>query len=190
MYNSYYGSYNTNTFADIFPSLEAFSEQYDKCAIPNTIPLESTDGFDLTTIYYLLYAQYGNSHISYSDQNQFIYKLFSIIYQYGPVWQRKMQIQANIRALEEQQLIQGSKAIYNHANNPRQAPTTKTLEELTFIDNQNTTNYKKSVLEGYSDLLMLLEEDVTESFIRRFRELFIAITAPDYPLLYITEREV
>ena len=188
--NSYYGSYRTNTFADVFPNLEAFSTQYTECAIPNTIPVESTDGFDLTTLYYLLYAQYGNSHISYSDQNQFIYKLFSIIYQYAPVWQRKMQIQANIRQLQEQDLVQGSKAIYNQASNPRQAPTTQTLEELTFINNQNTTNYKKSILEGYSDLLMLLKEDITEDFLRRFRDLFIKITAPDYPLLYATESEV
>lgn len=41
MYNSYYGSYRTNTFADIFPSYEEFSTQYTECAIPNTIPLES-----------------------------------------------------------------------------------------------------------------------------------------------------
>lgn len=98
-----------------------------------------------------------------------------------------MQIQANIRQLQEQDLVQGSKAIYNQASNPRQVPTT---EELAFINNQNTTNYKKSVLEGYSDLLMLLKEDITEDFLRRFRDLFIKITAPDYPLLYSTEREV
>lgn len=90
--DSYYGSYRTRTFADIFESADKFIETYQECAIPQLLPTTSTDGFDLTTLYYLLYAMYGNSHIVFSDENQFIYNVFSLIYQHGPVWQKKMQI--------------------------------------------------------------------------------------------------
>lgn len=61
------------------------------------------------------------------------------------------------------------------------------MEAIPLISEQNVTNYKKSILEGYSDLLLLLEEDITENFLRRFKPFFISVTAPDYALLYESE---
>ena len=37
---------------------------------------------------------------------------------------------------------------------------------------QNTTNYKKSKLEAYTQVWMLLESDVTQDFLNRFKPLF------------------
>ena len=44
-------------------------------------------------------------------------------------------------------------------------------------------------MEGYAQLLSLLETDVTGEFIDKFKKLFIVVTAPDYPLYYTTEVE-
>lgn len=185
MYNfnkTYYGSYRTRTFAEIFPSVTDFFTAYNGEQIPAKLSEETA-----TTLYYLLYARYGNSHIAYDDENQFRYALLSTIFMYGPAWEKRLEIQDNLRGLTEAELLQGSKAIYNHAYNPSTQPSTGTLEEINYINDQNTTNYKKSKISAYADLLALLEMDVTESFIYQFKKLFITIVAPDYPLLYVQD---
>ena len=178
--NSYYGSFRTRTFADIFPSVTDFSDEYDELPFDDNVE-------ELSTIYYLLYARYGNSHIAYSDENQFKYSLFSLIFMYGPTWEKRLDIQSKLRGISDEELLVGGKAIYNHSFNPGSAPSTSTLEEILTINDQNTTNYKKSKMEAYSMLLDLLETDVTEEFINKFKKLFITVLAPDYPLLYVTE---
>lgn len=185
MSNTYYGGYRTRTFADIFPDVDTFLAHYNENKIPAKVSVNSA-----TTIYYLLYARYGNSHIAHDDETQFIYSLFSTIFMYGPSWEKRVDIQDKLRALEESEIMQGSKAIYNHAYNPSTTPSTGSLEELSYINDQNTTNYRKSKLGGYADLISLIETDVTEPFIQRFKKLFIVILAPDYPLLYVTDPSV
>lgn len=184
---SYYGSYRTRTFANIFPSFEEFAEAYNASPLKITFAEEGEPGLSLSQLFYMLYAHYGNSHIAYSDENQFVYYLWSIIYQYGPTVIKKREVQDRLRALPEDELTRGGKAIYNHAYNPGTEPSTSTLEELRTINDQNTTNYKKSKMEGYATLLALLEEDVVDEFIHKFRRLFIKILSPDYPLLYVSE---
>jgi hypothetical protein len=180
---SYYGSYRTRTFSEIYPDIESFVNDYNS----NKIPAKFINNSTITTLFYLLYARYGNSHIAMSDENQFKYSVMSTIFMYGPTWEKRLEIQDVLRKLSEEEITKGGKAIYNHAYNPGTAPSTSALEELTAINDQNTTNFKKSKLEGYSTLLALLETDVTESFIGRFKKLFITVLAPDYPLLYETE---
>ena len=81
----------------------------------------------------------------------------------------------------------GGKVVYNTALNPNIAPTTSALEELPYINQQNTTNYAKSEAEAYSIKMNLLNNDVTESFLGKFRDLFLKIVQPTVPLWYVTE---
>lgn len=188
MNNSYYGSYRTRTFSDIFPDVDTFTEGFNEGPfnVSNTNALVGLLDL-LPQIYYMLYAHYGNSHIAYSDENQFKYYLWTLLYQYGPAVAKERYIQEQLIVMTDEELIVGGKAIYNHSYNPNTEPSTSTLEELLTINDQNTTNYKKSKLEGYANLLALLKKDVLDEFIHRFARLFIKITAPDYPLLYETE---
>lgn len=178
---SYYGGFRTRKFTDIYGKVEDFITDYNNNGISPTISQES-----LTTLYYLLYARYGNSHIANSDENQFKYKVFSTIFMYGPAWEKRLDVQKKVRGFTEDDLITGSKQIVNHAFNPSTEPSTSTLQELTTINDQNTSSYKKSKLDAYGLLWNLLATDVTEEFINKFRKLFIQITSPDYPLLYET----
>lgn len=191
---SYYGGYRTRTFTEVFSedgetsTFDDFKSEFDNCPISEGIKNFSEEKLELT--YYLLYARYGNSHIAYTDETQFKYALFSRIFMYGPSWSKKLDIQDTLRSLnldDGSEIYKGGKAIYNHSYNPSTAPSTNTLEELTTINDQNTTNYKKSKLDGLSQLSVLLETDVTEEFINKFKNLFIKVLAPDYPLLYKTE---
>ena len=70
--------------------------------------------------------------------------------------------------LSDDEILIGSKAIYNHAFNPSVAPSTQNMTELPYINDQNTTNFKRSKLDAYTLLLELLETDVTEEFIDKY----------------------
>ena len=177
--SSLYGNFRTRTFADIYTTLEDFKEDYSDNGIPVTI-----SDANLTTLYYLLYARYGNSNIASSDENQFKYKLFSTIFMYGPAWQKRLEIQKKLMELSDDEIVKGATAIYNSALNPSQAPSTQTLEELNYINSQNTTKYKKSKLEAYAILEELIRTDVTEAFIGKFKKLFITVVEPELPLWY------
>ena len=73
--------------------------------------------------------------------------------------------------------------------NPGTTPSTSSLEELPGIDDQNTTQYKKNKLDAYANLMGLLEKDVTEEFLSKFKNLFLKFVEREIPLWYITEIE-
>ena len=177
----------TKKFTDVFESYNDFYYYYLHCGIPTTIASDSPDKeSNLRTLYYLLYAKYGNNNITNLDENQWIYKVFSTIYKYGPTWEKRLEIQENLRDLTDTQLLEGAKAIYNHAYNPSTEPNTQTLEALPYINDQNTTNYKKSKMDAYTQLWNLLATDVTEAFIERFSILFKKFISPK-TYLYVEE---
>lgn len=193
MYNSLYGNYRYRKFTQIWDSLDAFLVDYTEC--DDSIKLMSDAG--VKTLYYLLYGRYGNSTIASSDENQFKYKVFSTMFMYGPTWEKRLEIQKAVRELDLDSIMDGGKAVYNTALNPGQpvaggkgSPTgegTNTLEELTYINQQNTTRYKKSKVDAYGVLTNLLETDVTEEFIEKFKKLFLIVVQPEVPLWYETD---
>lgn len=186
MYKGYsgslYGSYRQKRFTDVYERVEDFLADYKDCGIPTTISDSSAQ-----TLFYLLYGSYGNDVVASSDINRFKYKLFSIIFQYAPNWEKQLEIQNKLRALTENDIRLGSRQIYNTAQNPSTEPSTDTTDELQYINNQNVTKNQRGVLEGYATLLSLLRTDVTQEFLNRFRKLFLTIVQPEEPLLYITE---
>lgn len=179
--DSYFGTYDTRKFSDTFPSVSDFLAAYNDENLPFSGSM-TTDYLNI--LYYLLYAKYGNSHWANYDENQCIFQVLSTIYIYGPTWAKRSEIQKKLRNLSEDELLKGSKSIYNHSFNPSTEPSTDTLEELTTINDQNTTTVKRSKLDAYETLWTLLKVDVTSSFIDRFKPLFLSIVEPQRPLLY------
>lgn len=183
--NSLYGNYRQRKFTQIWEDVDAFLKDYQSAGIPALISDTSA-----STLYYLLYARYGNSTIASSDENQFKYKVFTTIFMYGPTWEKRLEIQAQVRALDIEELKKGSIAIYNQADNPETAPTTQTLEEIEMINHQNVNKYKRSTAEAYGILLGLLQTDVTAYFLDRFKSLFLTVVEPELPLWYITDLNI
>ena len=175
--DSLYGNFRTRKFTDIYPDFATFDSNYRTSGIPDKI-----SGANLQTLYYLLYARYGNSHIASADENQFKYGVMSTIFMYGPAWEKRLEVQDRLRSLDESELLSGAKAVYNTAMNPSQLVPEE--EIVDYINQQNTTRHTKGILEGYSVLIELLETDVTASFIDKFKKLFITVVEPDYPLWY------
>ena len=181
--------YITKTFVEVFPNYAKFKSDYD-----DLIPLVSGGVAPLTAnniqaTYYLLFARYGNTPIVNYDETQFKMKLMAIICTYGPVWERKKAIQKSLRDLTEAELLQGAKQIYNHAFNPSTEPTTAQLEELTHINDQNTTNNKKSKMEAYSILWANLHVDATDEFLNKFKNCFSRFVGDQFPIIYVEEDE-
>lgn len=184
MQSKLYGSYRQRTFAEIFPSVDIFIDEFVASPFSSAINDSSR-----RILYYMLYANYGNSPISNSDENQFKYRVWSTIFMYGPTWEKRLEVQDKLRKLSDDELLKGGKAIYNHAFNPGTEPTTGSLEELDYINDQNTTNYKKSKLEGYGALITLLETDVSKEFIDKFKPMFLKFVQPEYPLWYVDNND-
>lgn len=181
MPNEMLPKYSTVLFTDVWEEVNDFAYDYQHIGIPTTISVANA-----IVLYYLLYARYGNNPIANYDEEQWKYKIFSVIWQYGPSWEKRLDIQSKLRNLSEDDLIKGNKAIYNHAYNPNQAPSTSSLEEVEYINDQNTTNYKKSKMEAYAQLWDLIDTDVTAEFLAKFQKCFKQFVAPERPLLYVT----
>ena len=179
---SLYGSYRQIKFTDVYNSAESFLADYGAIGLPKTISDTSA-----TTLFYLLYGRFGNDIIASSDTNRFKYRLFGIVWQYGPAWEKKLEVQKKLRDMSETDILTGSRQIYNNATHPATEPGTNTDEELEYIDSQNVTKARKGKLEGYALLLSLIDTDVTQEFLNRFQKLFLTMVQPEEPLYYITE---
>lgn len=165
----------TITFSQVWDEYSKFKTDFDDSPFTDII----TDD-NLEILYYLLYAKFGNSFITNLDKNQWKFKVFSTIWKYGPAWEKKLEIQAKLKELNinSEDFLQGAKAIYNHAYNPETSPSTTSPEILTYINEQNTTNYVKSEMDALTQLWSLIATDVTESFLERFAPLFKKIWNP------------
>ena len=181
--------YVTKTFTQVFPSYNDFKSDYDDLMplISGGVAPLMVDNIQAT--YYLLYARYGNTPIVNFDETQFKMKLMAVIVTYGPTWERKKAIQKSLRDLTEEQLMQGAKQIYNHAFNPSTEPTTAQLEELTHINDQNTTNNKKSKMEAYSILWANLHVDSTDEYMNKFKNCFSRFVGNQFPTVYVDEED-
>lgn len=191
MNNGLFGSFRTKKFTDIYTNVESFMNDYknnNKLYFINEIPPTISDD-SAKTLYYLLYAEYGNSCIANFDENQFKYKLFSTIFMYGPSWEKKLDLQKKLRELTDDELFTGTKMIYNHAYNPGSTPSTGSLTELDYINEQNTNSTKKSKLDSYALLYSLIVNDVTKPFLTQFRKLFLIVVEPQKPLWYVENDE-
>lgn len=158
--------YNTKLFSDFYETVNDFCYDYQHVGIPTTISVDNAK-----TLYYLLYAKYGNSPIANFDETQFKYKLFSVIFMYGPTWEKKLDIQATLRGLTEAQIKTGMTRaisntgtvdtsgsntynnltsadsgtdIHNHAYNPATDPSTQTTTELDYINEQHVDKFGKT----------------------------------------------
>ena len=182
--------YSTILFTDVWDDVTDFVSDWKDNGIPYKINnVQTLTDTNVNTLFYLLYARYGNNPIANRDVTQFKYKIFSIIFQYGPTWQKNLDIQATVRGLTEDDIRAGSFAMYNQALNPSTAPTTASDTELNYINGQNTTRYKKSKLEGYAILTELLKADVTEDFLKKFNICFKRFVSSERPLIYVTDNE-
>lgn len=188
MSNEMIPEYATQLFTDIWPEVDKFISDYKEFGDLGSgkLPIKSETAY---TLFYLLYSRFGNNPIANYDDMQWRFKIFTIIWQYGPTWEKRLEIQEKLRGLNDVELMTGAKQIYNHAFNPSSDPSAQTLDELNFINDQNTANYKRGKLEAYSALWSLLKIDVTNEFLNKFLVCFKKFARPARTWIYETDLE-
>lgn len=182
MENNMIPMYNTKLFQEIWPKESDFMTDFYTSPFSDCLD-DSRKGL----LYWLLAARYANNPIANLDESQFKNKLFSIAFQYGPTWQKRLDIQKTLRELSEEELTIGPKTVRNHAANPATKPSQSAMEELNYIDDQDTSSYRKSKMEAYAQLWDLLDIDVTGEFLSKFSICFKSFVSPERPTLYIGE---
>lgn len=182
--NSLYGNFRQLKLSDVWSASSDFVTDYKNSGLApanNKITDASAE-----SLFYLLYARYGNNVVASSDINQFKYQVYDIIFEYGPTWEKRIDLQNKLRTLTDTDLEEGTKQIYNKALNPSTAPTT---EELSYISEQTTAKMKRGKLDKYSQLYEILRSDVTSLFLSKFQKLFLQIVQPELPLWYKTQED-
>ena len=71
--------YGTVLFTDVWDSYEDFADDFGSSPFDGSITSANEE-----ILFYLLYGRYGNNPIANRDINQWKFKMFSIIFQYGP----------------------------------------------------------------------------------------------------------
>lgn len=166
-------------FEEIWESAAVFVNAYHNQSLPQELKDDT-----ITTLYYLLYGRYGSDCISGTNVRQWEYRFWGMVFQYGPAWEKRLQVQKRVRELTEDDLRDGDLSLNNLAYNPGTAPETTTTEVLKGIAQQNAGIKKRSILGGYSMLESLLATDVSEEFLEHFKDLFKPLLYSGVPYLY------
>lgn len=181
--------YTNLTFCEVWPDYASFKKDYDELIVGFPQISNPLSDNSVMTTFFLLYARWGNNPILNTDVGQFKMKVLSNMFIFGPTWQRKQEIQDTVRKLSEADLLRGAKQIYNHALNPSSEPSTAALEELEYINDQNTANYKKSKMEAYSILWNLLHAEASKEYIEKFKNCFSVFVDKMPAPFYIDKEE-
>ena len=166
-------------FEELWESSTAFLDAYHNQSLPQELKDET-----ITTLYYLLYGRYGSDCISGTNVRQWEYRFWGMVFQYGPAWEKRLEVQKRVRELSEDDLRDGDLSLNNLAYNPGTEPATTSTEVLKGIAQQNAGIKKRSILGGYSMLESLLATDVSEEFLEHFKDLFKPLLYSGVPYLY------
>ena len=138
----------------------------------------------MTTLYYLLWARYASSHIRSDYPQQWKMKLMMTVFEYGPTWSKRLEIQEKVRNMSDDEIQKGTIMTYNTAMNPDGAPTTETWDTLQGINSQNKNLYQRGKLDSYAYIDQILKVDVTRDFVEKFKKFFDIMASPGMKLEY------
>nr|DAQ30641.1 MAG TPA: hypothetical protein [Bacteriophage sp.] len=139
---------------------------------------------NMTTLYYLLWARYASNHIRSDYPQQWKMKIMMTVFEYGPTWSKRLEIQDKMRSLSDDEIQKGAIMTYNTAMNPDGAPTTETWETLKGINSQNKNLYQRGKLDSYAYIDQILKTDVTREFVEKFKKFFDIMASPGEKLEY------
>lgn len=173
------------TFSDVWDESTDLSSEY-LTEFPSTGVLKLPDSFNWQVFYYLCVGRWGNTEIIVQDSGLARWKarFFSLVFQFGPNWAKQLEIQSKLRDLSEEELMRGGLMVSTNALNPAEKPSGTfdglDMPKVETIQQQATSQSRRSKLDAYAALSSLLRTDVTESFLIRFDSLFKSIYNNDW----------
>lgn len=137
--------YDTKLMTEVWSQASEFLTDYQNVGIPTTISVQNA-----TTLYYLLYARYGNTPIANYDENQWKYKMFSIIFQYGPTWEKRLSIQDTLRGLQISDLVDNGSfhEMFSHSGSESSSKTGSDNNTRTLNTTEKNTGTSKLANTG------------------------------------------
>ena len=177
--------YNTKLFNQVWSNSTDFKADYTsyETGISN---LNKVDDKYVVLTWQLLASKFASTPIRSDSVDQFKLAVFGIMASEAPTWARRLELQKSVRDLTEADLLAGETSIANRAENPDEAPTTNTMDELTYINVQTTSKQKRSKIQAYAMLDSLLQDDLCETYVHRFNSLFKRVYVPA-TYVYTTE---
>lgn len=174
----------TKTFIEVFPTSTDFVSNFTESVYKEYI----TDTSKLEIIYDLLLSKYENSRISSINVTSWKRQVNSILFSYGPTFIKKLEIQKTLRELTEKDITTGAVNKNTHGYNPSDVPGTSNSDtEIETVNEQSLQKYTKGKLDGYANLWELLANDITSSFIGKFKKLFMSVIDIDDVLSRLEE---
>ena len=169
--------YNTLLFNQVWENSAQFKADYTnyETGIEN---LNKIDDKYVVLTWQLLASKFASTPIRSNSVDQFKLAVFGIMASEAPTWVRRLELQKAVRDLTESDLLAGETSIANRAENPDEAPTTSTMDELTYINVQTTSKQKRSKIQAYAMLDSLLQDDLCETYVHRFNRLFKRVYVP------------
>ena len=152
--------YDTKLMTDVWSKATDFVTDYQNIGIPTTISVQNA-----TTLYYLLYARYGNTPIANYDENQWKYKMFSIIFQYGPTREKRLDIQNTLRGLQISDLVDNGslRELFNHSASESSSKTGSDNNTRTLNTTEKNTGTSTLANTGTDTTLSTGTQDVTHT---------------------------
>lgn len=160
---------NQNDFINAVGYLESDGTIYEGTS--KVTPVLSDD--QTYQCYYLLMSRYYDSTFKLTDKDSIARRFGAILASYGAVWAKHKEINQKVRNMSEDEIIEGQTSVSNNASNPSIEPSTQTLEELTYIDNQLVNKTKRSKLNAYEQFKDMIDSEKDEWLINKFKDLFI-----------------
>ena len=180
-----FAEYDTILMTDIWEAADEFVYDYKHVGIPTTI-----SDTNATTLFYLLYSKYGNNPIANYDITQFKYKIFSVIFQYGPTWEKKLSIQETLRNLDISDLINDGSIdeLFNHTGANGVTESTSGNANRIKSDNGSSTIAHTGNVSNARDNNIENSGDDTTVKNRAFNPSTTPATNAFDPLTYINEQ--
>ena len=183
MCSSYYGTYRTRLFNEVFPDKETFRTSYTNVGLGGF-----NDEKTIDVLYVLLYSRRANDAVMSSDESRFIYDLFGTVFKFGAEFEKKIEIQSQILSLSADELERGTTTVYNRSENPSTLPIVGDFEPLKKINAQTAQGSKKARIDALAEQYDMLDSSFYENFLKKFDRLFNPFP-PEYPLYYVIDDE-
>ena len=159
---SLYGNYRQYKFTDVYDNADDFVADYKDNGFPTTIKDDSAN-----VLFYLLYSRYGNNTIASSDLTRFKYKMFGTVWQYGPTWEKKLDIQKMLREYTEEQILAGegyTSESDNTVTSTTSGQKSSTLDKTGSGSKTSATDSETNVTtSGTNNTTVTTDQDTTSS---------------------------
>lgn len=150
--------YDTKLFTEVWDNVSDFVYDYKNVGIPTTI-----SDTNATTLFFLLYARYGNSPIANYDIEQWKYKIFSVIFQFGPTWEKRLSVQQTLRDMQLSDLVDNGQLSELFSSQGTSSQTSSGTSGNTRTLNTNEANTGTQAVAHAGTVGVIHDNDITNS---------------------------